>query len=566
MTAAAWLTLLAFLTLLTAGVAPLGCYIERVFSGKRTALSVMLVPVERAIYRLCRIDPAEEMAWTTYLYSILAVSLCGTALIYLVLRLQQLLPLNPQHFPSLSPDVAWNTAVSFVTTTDWQTYSGESALSYLSQMASLAWANFIAAAVGLAAAIAFFRSLAREKAPGLGNFWVDLTRSCLYVLLPLSVVGAMLFAWEGIPQNFNAYVPAAALGGGTQSITGGPMASQEIIKLLGGNGGGFVGANSASPNENPSAFCNLLELLAMFLIPAALTYTYGRMVGDRRQGWALYVAMSVLFVAGVVGASYAESAGNPLVHALGVQGGNMEGKEVRFGVGEAGISIAVATDSTNGAANLTYDSLMPLGGLVAMADIQTSEVIFGGVGSGILGMVLYVILTVFIAGLMVGRTPEWLGKKIERREITFVMIAVLTFPLAILLPAAVAVLIPPGLATLGSAGPHGFSEILYAFTSVTGSNGSAFAGLGPNLFYTVVTGASMLVGRFAVLIPTLAIAGTLAVKPRNVIGRGTFSTSSPLFVILLIGVVVIVGALTFLPADALGPIVEHLLMLQGKTT
>ena len=552
--------------LLTLCVKPLGGYMARVFSGEPAWLSPIVSPLERIVYRICRVDPAREMTWSAYACGLFGVSLCGAAFVYAVLRLQDRLPLNPQHFGAVGSLVAWNTAVSFLTTTDWQTYAGESTMSYLSQMAALAWANFIAAAIGLAASVAFIRALVREKTDGLGNCWVDLTRACLYVLLPLAVAGCMALAWQGIPQNFSAYVPAASLERGVQWITGGPMASQEIIKLLGGNGGGFVAANSASPNENPTGFSNLIELFVMLLIPAALTYTYGRMAGDRRQGWAVYVAMSVLFVGGACLATYAESAGNPLVHALGVQGPNMEGKETRFGAAGAGLSVAVATASTNGAANATFESLTPLGTLVALANMQTSEVIYGGVGTGILGMLLFVVLTVFIAGLMVGRTPEFLGKRIERREITFVMLAVLTFPLAILFPAALAVLIPAGREPLGAAGPGGFSEVLYAFTSVTASNGSAFAGLGSNAFYDVATGIAMLAGRFGVLVPTLAVAGALARKPRNVIGKGTFSTSSPLFVVLLIGVVVVVGALTFLPADALGPIVEHLLMIRGQAS
>jgi potassium-transporting ATPase potassium-binding subunit len=566
MTFAAGLQVVIFFGLLVVCVKPLGLYMNQVFAGANTFLSPVLTPVERVIYRLCRIRPDQEMRWTTYVFALLALSFVNAIALYAMLRLQALLPLNPQHFPGVQPDVAWNTAISFITTTDWQAYSGESTMSYLSQMTGLAWQNFMAAAIGLAACIALIRGLVRANAHALGNFWVDVTRALLYVLLPLSVIGALLFAWQGVPQNFHPYLDVRSLEGFVQSITGGPMASQEIIKLLGGNGGGFVAANSASPNENPTPIANLVQLLAMFIIPAALTYTFGLMVGDRRQGWAIFAAMSALFIAGVVGAQLAESAGNPLVHALGVSGGNMEGKEARFGVNGAGLSIGVATDSTVGAANVAYDSLTPLGGLVALANMQIGEVAYGGVGSGLMGMLAFVILTVFIAGLMVGRTPEYLGKKIEVREMKLIMLSVLAFPLAILIPGAIAAITPAGLATLSNGGPHGLSEILYAFTSSTGNNGSAFGGLGPSRFYDLATSVSMYAGRFLVMLPMLALAGSLAAKARNpAVTRGTFNTASAMFVSLVLAVVIIVGLLTFVPGDALGPIAEHLLMLAGKT-
>ncbi len=552
------LTALAFFAVVFISVRPLGGYIDDVFAGRRTFASPILVPLESAIYRACRIDPAAEMPWRTYCFALLALSLAAVVSVYAVLRLQALLPLNPQHFAGFAPDLAWNTAVSFATTTDWQFYSGENSLGYLAQMAALAWQNFIAAAAGLAVAIALVRGLARENRGTLGNFWADLTRGTLYVLLPLSIVFGLLFAWQGEPQNFAAYRDVTTLDGAVQTLTGGPMASQESIKLLGGNGGGFVGANSSSPNENPTAFTNFLQLLAMFLIPAALTYTFGRMVKDQRQGWMLFWSMSALFAAGVVAASVCELQGNPVVHHLGVAGGNMEGKEVRFGVTDAGLSLAVATDSTVGAGNFTYDSLTPLGGLVALANMQLGEVAFGGVGSGLYGMLAFVLLTVFVAGLLVGRTPEYLGKKLERREILLVILALLAFPLSILVPAAVAAVVPAGLATLGSTGPHGFSEIMYAFSSAAASNGSAMAGLGPNTFYNVTLGLAMEVGRYAAIVPTLALAGSLAARPRNEVTRGTLRTDTPLFAVLLLLVVVIVGALTFLPGDALGPIAEDL--------
>ncbi len=558
------LTAVAFFAILFLSVKPLGGYIDDVFAARRTFFTPILAPLESAIYRACRINPAAEMPWRTYCFALLALSLAGVVSVYAVLRLQAFLPLNPQHFAGFAPDLAWNTAVSFATTTDWQFYSGENSLGYLAQMAALAWQNFVAAAIGLTVAIALARGIARETRATLGNFWVDLTRGTLYVLLPLSIVFGLLFAWQGEPQNFAAYRDVTTLDGAVQTLTGGPMASQESIKLLGGNGGGFVGANSSSPNENPTGLSNFLQLLAMFLVPAALTYTFGRMVKDQRQGWTLFWSMSALFAAGVVAASVCELQGNPLVHHLGVAGGNLEGKEVRFGVADAGLSLAVATDSTVGAGNFTYDSLTPLGGLVALANMQLGEVAFGGVGSGLYGMLAFVLLTVFVAGLLVGRTPEYLGKKLESREILLVILALLAFPVSILVPAAIAAVVPAGLATLGSAGPHGFSEIVYAFSSAAASNGSAMAGLGPNTFYDITLGLAMEAGRYAAIVPTLALAGSLAARPRNEVTRGTLRTDTPLFAILLLLVIVIVGALTFLPGDALGPIAEDLGLRAGN--
>jgi potassium-transporting ATPase potassium-binding subunit len=560
------LTALAFFAVLFLTVRPLGIYIDDVFAGRRTFASRVLVPVETAIYRVCRIDPQAEMSWPTYLFALLALTLTSVTAVYGVLRLQAFLPLNPQHFGNLAPDLAWNTAVSFATTTDWQFYSGESTMSYLSQMGVLAWQNFIAAAVGLTVAIAFARGLARQKSSTIGNFWVDLTRGLLYVLLPIAVVFSLLFLWQGEPQNFHPYLDVHTIDGAPQTITGGPMASQESIKLLGGNGGGFVGANSSSPNENPTPLSNLFQLLAMFLIPAALTYTFGRIVNDGRQGWMLFWSMSALVAVAVVAVTPIELQGNPLVHQLGVHGGNMEGKEVRFGVADTGLSLTVATDSTVGAGNFTYDSLMPLSALIAIVNMQLGEVAFGGVGSGLYGMLAFVLLTVFIAGLMVGRTPEYLGNKIERRETVLVILALLAFPLAILPGAALAAILPAGLATLGSAGPHGFAEIIYAFTSASASNGSAMAGLGPNTFYNLAIGVAMFVARYAAIVPTLALAGAFAAKARNAgTTRGTLRTDTALFGFLLIAVVIVVGALTFVPADGLGPIAEHMSLLAGHT-
>jgi K+-transporting ATPase ATPase A chain len=473
---------------------------------------------------------------------------------------------NPQGFANVNPWIAWNTAISFATTTDWQFYSGENSLGYLSQMAGMAWLNFLAGAIGLAAGVATIRGFARSRSSTLGNFWVDVTRSLLYVLLPLCVVFGLLFASAGIPQNFSPYATATNAERFVQSITGGPMASQEAPKLVGGNGGGFVGANSASPNENPNGITNLFELLAIWMLPAAFPLLFGRMIGNRRAGTVLLAAMVVLGVASFTGAQFAEQAGNPLVHALGVAGGNMEGKEARFGIENAGLSLAVASDSGTGSSNFTYDSLTPVGGLMALVNMELGEVIFGGVGSGLYGILVFAVLTVFIAGLMVGRTPEYLGKRIERREVQFAIIAILVFPALILVATAVAVLIPQGTATLTNTGPHGFSEILYAFVSVASNNGSAFAGLGPNLFYEIATVAVMVGGRFLVMVPTLALASCLAARPTNDRGHaGAFSTDTAFFGVLLAAVILLVGALTFLPADLLGPIAEHYLMQQGRT-
>jgi K+-transporting ATPase ATPase A chain len=565
MTAIGWLQALVLFALVLVCVKPLGLFMARVFEGERTFLTPVLGPIERAIYRLCRIDPAQEMPWYTYLFACMAFSLVGLFYLYALLRTQAYLPLNPQHFGNMAPDLAFNTAISFVTNTNWQFYSGESALSYLTQMAGLAWHNFTSAAVGIALVIAFIRGLARTNLKTLGNFWADLTRCCLYVLLPISIVATLVLVWQGMPQNFHSYQAVQSIEGFRQSITGGPMASQEAIKELGTNGGGFVGQNSASPNENPTPFSDLFELWLLLVLAAALTYTFGRMVKDQRQGWALLVAMSILFFGGLTVSYWSEAAGNPIVHHLGALGGNMEGKEVRFGVAASALWAVATTATSCGAVNAMHDSFTALGGLVPMLNIQLGEIIFGGVGSGLYGKLIFVILTVFIAGLMVGRTPEYLGKKIERREVQLAILYVLVTPLFTLVPTGLAAVLPQGLATLSNSGPHGFSEILYAFSSATGNNGSAFAGLSGNLFYNVSMGISMFFGRFAEFVPMLALAGTLAGKRAVPESSGTFTTYSPIFIVLLIGTILIVGALTFFPADALGPVVEHLLMLQGKT-
>ncbi|MBV8365201.1 MAG: potassium-transporting ATPase subunit KdpA [Candidatus Eremiobacteraeota bacterium] len=560
-----WAQAVIFLLLVLLVTRPLGAYMARVFEGERTWFQPVFAPLERAFYRLCRIDPATEMSAASYLLATLAFSLIGLVYLYALLRTQKWLPLNPQHFDNLPADSAWNVAVSFMTNTNWQFYSGESTMSYLSQIAGLAWHNFVSAAVGITIAIAVIRGVTRTDRTTVGNFWVDVTRATLYVLLPISIAGCLLLVSQGIPQNFHAYQDVVSIEGFRQTITGGPMASQEVIKELGTNGGGFVNANSASPNENPTPLSNLLEMFLIFCIGAGLTYTYGRYAKDQRQGWALFVAMAILFAAGFTVAYASESAGNPLVHALGVSGGNMEGKECRFGVAASSLFAAVTTDTSCGAVNAMHDSFTPLGGLVPLANMQLGEIVYGGVGTGLYGMILFVVLTVFIAGLMVGRTPEYLGKKIERSHVQYAILAALVLPVFALIPTAISVLVPAGTATLGNAGAHGFSELLYGFTSTTENNGSAFAGLGGNTYFNILMGVVMLCGRFLFLIPAVLLAGSLAGKPRAPVTSGTFQTHSPVFVGLLIGVIIIVGALTFFPADALGPIVEHLQMLHGKS-
>jgi potassium-transporting ATPase potassium-binding subunit len=565
MTIVGWLQAALVFALVCLLVKPVGAYMARVFEGERVFLTPVIGPVERVIYRLCRIDPAREMGWKAYAFAVVAFSLVSFVYLYALLRLQAFLPLNPQGFGNLAPDLAWNTAISFMTNTNWQFYSGESTMSYLSQMAGLAWHNFVSAGMGIAIAIALMRALARRQMSTIGNFWVDLTRCTLYVLLPIAFVGALLLLWQGVPQNFDAYATATTIESAKQSIPMGPMASQEIIKELGTNGGGFVNANSASPWENPTGLSNLIELVCIFMLGGGLTYTFGRYVKDQRQGWALFAAMTTLFVGGFVASYAAEAAGNPAVHALGVAGGNMEGKEARFGIAASALFATMTTDTSCGAVNAMHDSFTALGGLIPMFNMQLGEVVFGGVGSGFYGIIYYAILTVFIAGLMVGRTPEYLGKKIERREVQLAILAALIVPVFALVPAGIASVLPAGIATLNNGGPHGFSEILYAYSSMVNNNGSAFAGLSPNTWWNISGGVVMLFGRIAIMIPVLALAGSLVQKQAVAATAGTFRTTSSIFVFLLIGVIVIVGALTFFPADALGPIVEHLLNLQGKT-
>jgi potassium-transporting ATPase potassium-binding subunit len=565
MTIIGWLQAALIFAAVCICVRPLGAFMARLFEGERTWLTPVLGPIERGLYRVCRIDPSQEMGWKTYAFSVIAFSLVSLAYLYVLLRTQAYLPLNPQHFGNLAPDLAWNTAVSFMTNTNWQFYSGESTMSYLSQMAGLAWHMFVSAGTGIAVAIAVIRGVSRVGKGTLGNFWVDLTRATLYVLLPIALVGSLVLVWQGVPQNFGDYTTVKTIEGAAQSIPQGPMASMEIIKELGTNGGGFVNANSASPWENPTGFTNALELFMILVIGASLTYTYGRYVRNQRQGWAIFAAMSIVLAGGYIVAYAAEAAGNPIFHSLGVLGGNMEGKETRFGIPASALFAVITTATSCGAVNAMHDSLTALGGLVPLVNMQLGEVVFGGVGAGMYGMLEFVILTVFIAGLMVGRTPEFIGKKIERREVQLAILAVLVVPTFSLIPAAIASINPAGLATLNNAGPHGFSEILYAYTSGVNNNGSAFAGLGANLYWNVSMGISMLFGRLAEIVPVLGLAGALVRKQSVAATAGTFTTTSPIFVVLLIGVILIVGALTFFPADALGPIVEQLLTLKGKT-
>jgi K+-transporting ATPase ATPase A chain len=574
MTANGIFQLVLFFGLLAVLIKPLGTYMARVFDGQPTFLDPVLAPVERGIYRLSGVRPAEEQHWTTYTAAMLLFNFAGLLLLYLLERIQHLLPWNPQGLAPVAPDLAWNTAVSFTTNTNWQAYSGETTMSYFVQMAGLTVHNFVSAATGIALAVALVRGFARHSAKTIGNFWVDLVRCTLRILVPLSLVLALVFVWQGVPQNLHPYVAATTVEGATQTIPQGPVASQEAIKQLGTNGGGFFNANSAHPYENPTPLSNLLAMLAIFAIGAPLTYTFGRMVRDQRQGWAILAAMAILCVVGVAVAYWSEAGGNPLFRPLGIDmaasplqsGGNMEGKEVRFGIANTALFATLTTDASCGAVNGMHDSFTPLGGLVPLVNILLGEVIVGGVGAGLYGILVFAILAVFIAGLMVGRTPEYLGKKIERKEVQMAMLAILVLAASILGFAALASVHPDGLAGPLNKGPHGFGEILYAYTSATGNNGSAFAGLSANtFFYNLTLGFAMLIGRFLMIIPIMAVAGSLVAKKVVPPSAGTFPTHNPLFVLLLVGVILIVGGLTFFPALSLGPIVEHLLMLAGKT-
>ena len=565
---------------------PLGLFMAKVFEGERTFLHPVIRPVERLVYKLCGIREDVEQRWTHYAGGMLSFSIFAFLFVYALQRLQGFLPFNPQGFGGklISPDLAYNTAVSFLTNTNWQVYNPETTVSYLVQMAALAVQNFASAAVGIAAAVAIIRGFARHQVSSIGNFWVDLTRSTLYILLPISIVAALLLCSQGAIQNLHPYTVVKTVEGATQTIPQGPAASQEVIKMLGTNGGGFFNANSAHPYENPTPFTNLIQVLLIFCIPAGLTYTFGRMVGDTRQGWAIFAAMAVMFLVGVFVCYGFEQAGNPILAKLGLQnaatdrqaGGNMEGKETRFGIAASSLFVTVTTNASCGAVNSAHDALTPLGGLVPMFNLQTDEVIFGGVGSGLYGMLLYAIVAVFIAGLMVGRTPEYLGKKIQQKEVKMAMLPILATSFLILVLTAASSVAPfhkdsywnppgPATANLGNAGPHGFSEILYMYSSASENNGSAFGGINGNTpWYNVTTGLAMVFGRFMFIVPLLAVAGSLAAKKKVPVSSGTLPTHGPLFVGLLVATVIVVGALTFFPALALGPIVEHFLMHQGK--
>ncbi|MGE5198358.1 MAG: potassium-transporting ATPase subunit KdpA [Rhodospirillaceae bacterium] len=590
MTANGWAQILVFLGAVLLVTKPVGLYLARVFDHRRTWLDPVARPVERLVYRLARVDETREMRWTEYGAAMLLFSAVSFAALYATLRLQAWQPWgNPQAMGPVPPYLAFNTAVSFTTNTNWQAYTGERTVSYLTQMAGLAFQHFVSAAAGIALAVAFVRGLARRESATLGNFWVDLTRAWLWVLLPISLVGALVLVSQGVVQNLRPYdraflvdpqtVPATDAGGRTtvrtvvgQVIAQGPVASQEIIKELGTNGGGFFNANSAHPFENPTPVTNFLELVAIFTIPAGLVYMLGEMTGSRRHGWTVWAAMALLFLAGATAAYWAEARGNPLL-AVDQQasalapGGNMEGKEVRFGIAASALFAAVTTDASCGAVNSMHDSYTPLGGMVALADILVGEVIFGGVGAGLYGMLIFIILAVFIAGLLVGRTPEYLGKKIEAYDVQMSMLAVLIFPLTVLALTAVSA-VSPSFGTPGilNRGPHGLTEVLYAFASAAGNNGSAFGGLGADTpWYDTALGLAMLAGRFLFIVPMLAVAGNLAAKKRVPPSPGTFPVTTPLFGVLLVGVVLVVGALTFFPALSLGPVLEHLMMGQGRT-
>jgi K+-transporting ATPase ATPase A chain len=572
MTFNGWLQIAIFSVLVILITKPLGGYMTRVFAGERTPLHLVLRPVEAVIYKLCGVRENDEQHWVTYAVAMLASSFAGFVLMYAIQRLQNVLPFNPAGQDAVSPDLAFNTSVSFMTNTNWQSYVPETTMSYLTQMWALTVHNFVSAATGIVLALALIRGFTRRSVRTLGNFWVDLTRCVLYILLPIAVVVCLLFIALGMPENLNAYTEATTLEGAKQVIAQGPVASQEVIKMLGTNGGGFMNANSAHPFENPSALTNLIQILLIFSIGAALTNVFGRMVGNQRQGWAIFAVMGVLFLGGVTTCYCAESAGNPAFAQFNVDqapsalqaGGNMEGKEVRVGLANSALFTTVTTDASCGAVNNMHDSLLPIAGMVPMVNMMLGEIIFGGVGSGLYGMLLFVIVAVFVAGLMVGRTPEYLGKKLEAKEVKMAMLGILILPLSMLGFTALAVVLPVGTGALANVGPHGFSEALYAYTSATANNGSAFAGLSANVpFWNDTLGLAMFVGRFLMIIPMLAIAGSLVQKKIVPSSAGTFPTDSPLFVGLVVGVIAITGGLIFFPAVSLGPVVEHFAMRAG---
>jgi potassium-transporting ATPase potassium-binding subunit len=573
MTSIGWLQIALFTVVVAVTVRPLGGYMVRVFTGQETAFGRFLVPVERGIYRIAEVDPTAEQEWYVYALALLAFNAIGIVALYALLRLQGLLPLNPQHFDAVDPALALNTAVSFTTNTSWQSYGGETTLGYLSQMAGITVQSFLSAATGIAVAIALIRGFARRRFSTVGNFWVDMTRAALYVLLPICFVATLFLVWQGVPQTLGGAIGAATLDGGQQLIARGPVASQVAIKVLSGDGGGFFNVNSAHPFENPTAAANFVEMLLIFVVGAALTNTFGRMVGSEGHGWALLVAMGILYIVGVAAVYAAEAHGNPELTAFSIDqrptklqaGGNMEGKEVRFGPAMSSLFATVATDSSDGAVNAMLDSFTPLGGGVLMANMMLDEVIVGAPGSGLFSILLFAIVAVFIAGLMIGRTPEYVGKKIAAAEVKMTVLAILCIPLVTLALTATASVVSAGLAGLGNGGPHGFSEMLYAFTSGAMTNGSAFAGLNANTpFYNLTLAAAMFVGRYFVIVPVLAIAGSLATKQIVPRSAGTLPTNRILFVLFLIGVIVIVGGLTFLPALSLGPVAEQLAMQTAR--
>jgi potassium-transporting ATPase potassium-binding subunit len=574
MTLNGWLQIALFSGIVIVITRPLGGYMTRVFAGERTLLSPLLRPIERAIYWCCGVDEKEEQHWLTYAVAVLFFSVAGFVSLYALQRLQWYLPFNPQGQTGIDPSLAFNTSVSFITNTNWQSYVPETTMGYLVQMAGLTVHNFVSAATGIGMALALIRGFSRREAKAVGNFWVDLTRATLYVLLPICVVATLVLVWQGVPQNLGPSVDATTLEGAKQTIVQGPVASQEVIKEFGTNGGAFFNTNSAHPYENPTPLANLIEMILMFAIGAGLTNVLGRMVNDERQGWAIFAAMGLLFLIGVTTAYWSEAQPNPAFAAFNVDsthgavqaGGNMEGKEVRFGPVNSALWATVTTDSSTGAVNSMHDSFLPIGGMVPLVNMQLGEVIFGGVGSGLYGMLAFAIVAMFVAGLMVGRTPEYLGKKLEAKEVKMTILALLSLPLSILGWTALATVLPAGLAGPANAGPHGFSEILYAYSSTTGNNGSAFAGIAANtLFYNTSLGFAMLIGRFIMVIPLLAVAGSLAQKKLLAPSAGTFPTNRPLFVGLLVGVVLIIGGLTYFPAVSLGPVVEQVAMNQGKT-
>ncbi|MBN9441774.1 potassium-transporting ATPase subunit KdpA [Bosea sp. (in: a-proteobacteria)] len=566
MTLNGWIQILVFCAIVVALTKPLGGYVTRVFNGERTFLSPVLAPVERGLYALAGTHLREEQHWSAYAVALLLFNLAGVLLLYGLQRVQGMLPFNPDGMSAVAPDLAFNTAVSFVTNTNWQNYGGESTMSYLTQMLGLTVQNFVSAATGIAIAVALIRGFARASARSVGSFWVDLTRATLYLLLPLCMVLTIAYVALGVPQTLDGAVTATTLEGAQQAIARGPVASQVAIKMLGTNGGGFFNTNAAHPFENPDAISNMIQMVSIFAIGAALTNVFGRMVGNQRQGWAILAAMGTLFLAGVAVCYWAEAAGNPLVHALGLQGGNLEGKEIRFGIPLSALFAVITTAASCGAVNAMHGSFTALGGLIPLINMELGEVIVGGVGAGFYGIVLFVVLAIFVAGLMVGRTPEYLGKKIEAKEVKMAMLAILCLPAGMLIFTAIAVVLPGAVAAAGNGGPHGFSEILYAYTSAAANNGSAFASLSGNTpWYNITLGITMLVGRFLVIIPALAIAGSLAAKKSVPASAGTFPTDGPLFVGLLVGVILIVGGLTFFPALAVGPIVEHLAMIAGQS-